>query len=93
MQLNEWVIRGVAYSFLFVGLYWQRKRLKRLAGYLEERYPVKFFPVVLLLLSGMFLTFSHFLAVVHFVVFLGLAYRYWVKKPQQVEGHGMSEEK
>ena len=91
MQLSEWVIRGVAYSFLFVGFYWQRKRLKRLAGYLEKRLPVKYFPVVLLLLSGMFLTFSHFLAVVHFVVFLGLAYRYWVKKPHRVESHWMSE--
>lgn len=78
-------MRGVVYTLIFIGFYWQRKRLKRLAGYLEEKCPVKYFPIVLLVLSGIFLTFSYFLAILHFIVFLGLAYRYWWKKVHSSE--------
>ena len=80
-EINGWIIRGTIYSLLLVVFYLQRKNLKKLSVYLQEKYPVKYFPPVLLVLSLIFLTFSYFLAAIHFFVFLFLAYKFWYQKP------------
>ena len=82
VEFNSWIIRAIVYSILLVVIYLQRKNLKKLSVYLQERYPVKYFPPVLLALSLIFLTFSYFLAAIHFLVFLFLAYKFWSRKPE-----------